>query len=87
MSELLFRKEVDWSLLNTGITIPLENQELLLGNLGEKLNRGDTRDVKIILKMFHIQQESIILILVKNIIVKKMFSKFYIQKKVIWLLN
>lgn len=50
MSGLLFRKEVDWSLLNTGITIPVENQELLLGNLGEKLNRGDTRDIEIIIK-------------------------------------
>lgn len=49
MCELLFRKEVDWSLLNAGITIPVENMELLLDNRGEKLNRGDTRNIEIIL--------------------------------------
>ena len=43
----LFQKQVDQSLLKSGLTIPAEHQESLLKELGVSLNKGDKQSVKI----------------------------------------
>lgn len=39
---------MDWSLLNYGLTLPIENQVVFSHNMGRFLGRVGSRDVKII---------------------------------------
>ncbi|MDD2504234.1 MAG: HNH endonuclease [Clostridia bacterium] len=41
----VYKKEVDWSLLNEGFTLPLENQVVFGRNLGRFLRRGESKNI------------------------------------------
>lgn len=47
MSTLIFRKIVDQSLLNAGLTVPTESHAKLLDGLGILLSKGDKHNIKI----------------------------------------
>ncbi len=47
MSTLIFRKKVDQSLLNAGLTVPTESHAKLLDGLGILLSKGDKHSIKI----------------------------------------
>lgn len=44
---IIFQKKVDQSLLKSGLTIPVEHQEILLNALGLSLNKGDKHAIKV----------------------------------------
>ena len=39
----VYKKEVDWSVLMEGFTLPLENQVVFLQNMGRFLQRGESK--------------------------------------------
>ena len=47
MGNLIFKKTVDQSLLNAGMTIPIESHEKILEELGIALEKGDKRNITI----------------------------------------
>lgn len=46
----VYKKEVDWSLLVDGLTIPLENQVVFARNMGRLLSKGEKKEITVILK-------------------------------------
>ena len=49
MGNLIFKKIVDQSLLNAGMTIPIENHQKVLDELGLDLNKGDKEKITVII--------------------------------------
>lgn len=45
----VYKKEVDWSLLTEGLTLPVENQVVFGRNMGRFLKRGEKRNIKMYL--------------------------------------
>jgi len=45
----VYKKEVDWSLLNYGLTLPIENQVVFSHNMGRFLERGESKQIKLYL--------------------------------------
>lgn len=45
----VYKKEVDWSLLHEGLTLPLENQVIFAHNMGRFIKRGDSKKITLIL--------------------------------------
>lgn len=45
--DYVLKKEVDWSLLNEGLTIPIDNQVIFARNMGGFLARGERKEIKI----------------------------------------
>jgi hypothetical protein len=45
----VLKKEVDWSLLNAGLTVPISNQVIFGRTMGTFLKRGETKDIVLIL--------------------------------------
>ena len=45
----VYKKEVDWSVLTDGITLPMENQVTFGTIMGRYLQRGEAADIKIVL--------------------------------------
>lgn len=41
------KKEVDWSLLNEGLTLPNENQVIFGRNMGRFLNKGESKEINL----------------------------------------
>ena len=39
----VYKKEIDWSVLMEGFTLPLENQVIFLQNMGRFLQRGESK--------------------------------------------
>jgi len=52
----IFKKEVDWSLLNQGMSIPVEFQFIFKERLKELQNKGNKIDIKIVLEteVYHV---------------------------------
>lgn len=46
----IYKKEVDWSLLVDGFTIPISNQVVFAKTMGKFLGRGEKKNINIILK-------------------------------------
>ena len=38
----VYKKEVDWSLFNWGLTLPIENQVIFVRNMDRFLKRGES---------------------------------------------
>lgn len=49
MGNFIFRKIVDQSLLNVGMTVPIESHQKLLNELGITLDKGDKEIIKVII--------------------------------------
>lgn len=45
----VYKKEVDWSLLNQGLSIPLDIQVIFQNNIKKFISRGESKDIFIIL--------------------------------------
>lgn len=45
----IYKKEVDWSLLNEGLTIPVRNQIVFAKDIGGFLKRGEKKDINLVL--------------------------------------
>lgn len=45
----VYKKEVDWSLLQEGLTLPIENQVIFGLNMGRFLKRGESKDITLYL--------------------------------------
>lgn len=45
----VYKKEVDWSLLREGLTLPIENQVIFGRNMGRFLKRGESKDITLYL--------------------------------------
>lgn len=45
----VYKKEVDWSLLQDGFTLPIENQVVFGRNMGHFLKRGESKDITLYL--------------------------------------
>lgn len=45
----VYKKEVDWSLLTGGITLPLEHQVVFAHNMGRFLQRGESKEITILI--------------------------------------
>lgn len=45
----VYKKEVDWSLLQEGLTLPIENQVIFGRNMGRFLKKGESKDIKLYL--------------------------------------
>ena len=45
----VYKKEVDWSLLNQGLSIPLNIQVIFRNNIKKFISRGESRDVYLVL--------------------------------------
>ena len=45
----VYKKEVDWSLLNEGFTLPFDNQVVFGQIMGRFLNRGESKDITLYL--------------------------------------
>lgn len=45
--DYVYKKEVDWSLLNEGLTLPLENQVAFGRIMGRFLSRGESKEIKV----------------------------------------
>ena len=41
----VYKKEIDWSTLMEGFTLPVENQVIFLQNMGRFLRRGESKDI------------------------------------------
>ena len=41
----VYKKEVDWSLLNEGLTLPFDNQVVFGQIMGRFLKRGESKDI------------------------------------------
>lgn len=48
----VYKKEVNWSLLQEGLTLPVDNQIIFGQTVGRFLKRGESRDIKIYLGGF-----------------------------------
>ncbi len=46
----VYKKEVDWSLLHDGLTLPLANQVVFAQNMGRFIKRGESKKITFILK-------------------------------------
>lgn len=64
----VYKKEVDWSVLMEGFTLPIENQVVFLQNMGRFLQRGESKiihfymegktyDVKLSTLIFRLKNE------------------------------
>lgn len=45
----VYKKEVDWSLLNQGLSIPLDIQVIFHNNIKKFINRGESKDIFLVL--------------------------------------
>lgn len=45
----VYKKEVDWSLLHYGLTLPIENQVVFSHNMGAFLKRGESKIIRLFL--------------------------------------
>ena len=45
MEHYVYKKEVDWSLLHDGLTLPVDNQVIFGRNMDEFLKRGESKDI------------------------------------------
>lgn len=45
----LYKKEVDWSLLHEGLTLPVENQVIFGRRMGRFLPRGESKTITLYL--------------------------------------
>lgn len=45
----VYKKEVDWSLLQEGLTLPVDNQVVFGQTMGRFLSRGETKEINLIL--------------------------------------
>ena len=45
----VYKKEVDWSLLMEGLTLPIANQVILGQIMGRFLERGESKDINLYL--------------------------------------
>lgn len=45
----VYKKEVDWSLLQEGLTLPFDNQVIFGQVMGRFLNRGESKDITLYL--------------------------------------
>lgn len=45
MSDLIFRKEMDWSVLSSGFTLPHEFEDWFLMGLDKPLEKGESREI------------------------------------------
>ena len=45
----VYKKEVDWSLLQEGLTLPFDNQVVFGHIMGRLLNRGESKDITLYL--------------------------------------
>ena len=45
----VYKKEVDWSLLTDGLTIPVENQVVFARNMGKFLGKGEKKEITLVL--------------------------------------
>lgn len=45
----VYKKEVDWSLLNQGLSIPLDIQVIFQNNIIKFISRGESKDIFLIL--------------------------------------
>ena len=45
----VYKKEVDWSLLQEGLTLPFDNQVVFGQIMGRFLNRGESKDITLYL--------------------------------------
>ncbi|MCX7923846.1 MAG: hypothetical protein N3B21_17820 [Clostridia bacterium] len=45
----VYKKEVDWSLLNQGLSIPLDIQVIFQNNIKKFISRGESKDIFLIL--------------------------------------
>ena len=45
----VYKKEVDWSLLNEGLTLPFDNQVVFGQIMGRFLRRGESKDITLYL--------------------------------------
>jgi len=45
----VYKKEVDWSLLNEGLTLPMDNQVVFGRNMGKFLSRGESKNITLYL--------------------------------------
>ena len=46
----VYKKEVDWSLLNQGLSIPLDIQVIFQNNIIKFINRGESKDIYLVLE-------------------------------------
>lgn len=46
----VYKKEVDWSLLNQGLSIPIDIQVIFQNNIKKFISRGESKDIYIILE-------------------------------------
>ena len=46
----VYKKEVDWSLLNQGLSIPLNIQVIFRNNIKKFISRGESKDICLALK-------------------------------------
>jgi hypothetical protein len=49
LGDYVYKKEVDWSLLTEGLTLPLENQVVFSRNMGKILIKGEVREINLYL--------------------------------------
>lgn len=45
----VYKKEVDWSLLNEGLTLPIENQVVFAVSMGKFISRGESKNITLIM--------------------------------------
>lgn len=48
-SSYVYRKEVDWSLLNEGLTLPIDHQIEFGQIMGRYLKRGESKQIRLFL--------------------------------------
>jgi len=46
----IYKKEVDWSVLNYGINIPVSLQDVFYTNMKFRLKRGESKKIKLIIE-------------------------------------
>lgn len=46
----VYKKEVDWSLLTEGLTLPIDNQVIFSRNMGKFLSKGDSKEITLFLE-------------------------------------
>ena len=49
----VYKKEVDWSLLQEGLTLPFDNQVVFGQIMGRFLRRGESKDITLYLNDNH----------------------------------
>ena len=48
--EYVYKKEVDWSLLMEGLTLPVDNQVVFGQIMGRFIQRGESKDITLYLE-------------------------------------